>query len=204
MKIPNQKKLWNNIAPEWHQFKEKPATHTTQFLQKQSGCVLDLGSGSGRHLIKLKNTKIYLVDFSEKMIKLAKEKAKKRNISAEFLISEIEKLPFENNFFDAAICINSLHCLETDKKRKQAIKELYRVLKPGAKAKIDLWNKNSRRFKNSDKEKLISWREKGKRYYYLYEQEEAYNDFRKTGFKIIKKEPVERSIVFIVEKPNNN
>ena len=69
----DQKKLWDNIAPEWTKFKTRPIEHTKEFLKKQTGNVLDLGSGAGRHLQKIKNGKMYLVDFSKEMIKHAKE-----------------------------------------------------------------------------------------------------------------------------------
>ena len=49
----NQKKVWDNIAPEWAEFKTKPAKHTIEFLKKQTGKVLDLGSSTGRHLQKI-------------------------------------------------------------------------------------------------------------------------------------------------------
>ncbi len=192
----DQKKLWDNIAPEWTKFKTRPIEHTKEFLKKQTGNVLDLGSGAGRHLQKIKNGKMYLVDFSKEMIKHAKEK----NIDAKFFISDITKLPFENNFFDAAICISSLHCIETKQKRKQATQELYRVLKPNAKAFIGVWNKNSKRFKNAEKEKYIDWKGMGKRYYYLYDEKEIHDLFKKIGFKIISTHNSEMMINFIVEK----
>jgi len=50
----SQKQIWNKIAPEWHEYKTIPAEHTIKFLKKKSGKVLDLGSGSGRHLMKIK------------------------------------------------------------------------------------------------------------------------------------------------------
>ena len=60
----NQKQIWNKIAPEWYLFKQIPAKHTLEFLRKQQGQVLDLGSGAARHLVKIKNGKMYEVDFS--------------------------------------------------------------------------------------------------------------------------------------------
>lgn len=200
--IENQKKVWNKIAPEWHEFKiEKPAQHTLKFLKKQRGKILDLGSGSGRYLQKIPEGKIYLVDFSEKMISLAKEKAKEKKIPAEFFVADISQLPFENNFFSGAICISSLHCIEGKEKRKKVLRELFRVLKPKATAEIGVWNKESPRFKNSGKEKLVAWRDKGKRYYYLYEKKEIYKEAEEAGFKIIWKENPSFSMInFIVEK----
>jgi len=196
----NQKKVWDNIAPEWAEFKTKPTKHTIEFLKKQTGNILDLGSGAGRHLQKIKNTKMWLVDFSKEMIKFAKEKSKQENIDAEFFVSDLTKLPFEDNFFDAAICIASLHCIKGEKNRERVVKEFFRVLKKNAKAEIGVWNKNSKRFKNSKKEKLVGWREKGKRYYYLYDEKEVHNLFKKIGFKIISTHNSEMMINFIIKK----
>ncbi len=197
----NQKQVWNKIAKEWFKFKDdKPAEHVIEFLKNQEGNILDLGSGTGRHLTKIKNGKMFLVDFSEEMLKLAKKKAKKEKIDAEFIVSDLKKLPFKDNFFDAAICIASIHCVETKEAREKSIKELFRVLKPGTMAEISVWNKNSRRFKNSPKEKYVSWTDKGKRYYYLYDKDEIQDLFRKTGFKIIKDISHSVNIDFIMEK----
>jgi len=195
----NQKQIWDNIAEEWHEFKKKSSEISLDFLKKQTGKVLDLGSGSGRHLIKIKNGKMYLVDFSKEMIKLAKQKSEKEKITAEFRVANLTKLPFEKNFFDSAISISAIHCLKP-KNHKKAIQELYRVLKPKAQALIGVWNKNSKRFKNSPKEKYIGWRDKGKRYYYLFDEKEIHDLFKKNKFKIISKQNSELMIRFVIEK----
>jgi len=198
--IENQQKVWNNIASEWHKFKiDKPSEHVKEFLKGKSGNILDVGSGSGRHLLKLKKSTLYLVDFSEKMIKLAKNKAKKENIKAEFNVSNLTSLPYQDNFFDYAISIASLHCLKPEN-HSLAVKELYRVLKPKAEVLVEVWNKNSIRFKNSGKEKFISWRDKGKRYYYLFEEKEIFNLFKKNKFKIKNKLEHRVNISFIAQK----
>jgi len=95
----SQKQVWNNIAPEWYRFKKNPGRGVEDFLKKQKGKVLDLGSGAGRHLLKVK-AKLYLVDFSEEMIKFAKKKAKKEKINAEFFVADATKLPFKDNYFE--------------------------------------------------------------------------------------------------------
>jgi len=196
-----QEKVWNNIAQEWYEFKTKPAQHTLEFLEKKTGNVLDLGSGAGRHLMKIKNGRMYLVDFSKQMIKFAKKRATQKNIDAEFYIAPLTKLPFQDNFFDSAIVISSLHCIKGKTNRKKTIKELFRVLKPGAEAEITVWNKNSKRFKNSPKERYVKWRDKGARYYYLFDEKEVHELFKQAGFKIKKRFEPRRSIIFIVKKP---
>ena len=199
----NQQKVWNNIAQEWYDFRTKSLEHTLEFLKGKTGNILDLGSGAGRNLINIKNGKMYLVDFSKEMIKLAKKRAKQKNIEAEFFVSKLIKLPFKDNFFDSAIVIASLHCIKGAKNREKTVKELFRVLKPGAKAEITVWNKNSKKFKNSPKERHVKWRDKGARYYYLFDEKEIHELFKKAGFKITSKEIPRRNIIFVVEKPEN-
>jgi len=205
MNQKNQKQVWNNIAKEWYKFKEKPAEGVIKFLKKQKGDILDLGGGAGRHLVRITNGKMYLVDFSKKMIKFAKKRAKAKGLyeNTKFFVSNVTKLPFKDNFFDAAICIAIFHCL-SPRMQKKAVKELFRVLKGKAKAKIVVWNKNSKRFKNAGKEKNVGWRDKGKRYYYLFDEKEIHGLFREAGFKIIKKEKPQRNITFVVEKPSKS
>lgn len=198
--MENQQKVWDNIAPEWDEFKQIPAQRTKEFLENCKGKVLDLGSGSGRHLINLQEGKMYLVDFSPEMIRLAKEKSKSEGINAEFLVSDLTKLEFEDNFFDAAICISALHCLLPEK-HKPAIKELHRVLKPGSFSFIGVWNFHSKRFnQKKGKEKSIKWTDKGERYYYLFEEQEIHNLFKETGFKILSTHNSEMMINFIIQK----
>lgn len=199
--MTTQKQVWNKIAPEWYEFKINPSEKVLKFLKNKNGKILDLGAGAGRHLKKIKNGKMYLTDFSAKMIELAKKRAREKEIQAEFVVSSITKLLFKNNFFDSAIAIAVFHCIKGKKRREKAVKELFRVLKPKAKALIAVWNKNSKKFKNAKKERYIKWRDKGERYYYLFDEEEVYSLFKKIGFKIISKYPPERNISFVIQKP---
>ncbi len=201
METPTQQQVWNNIAKEWHEFKETPSEFSKEFLTCCTGNVLDLGSGSGRHLTKIKGGKMYLVDFSEEMIKLAKKKATKLKVPGEFIVADISKnLPFKDNFFDYAISISALHCLPPEY-HKKAIAELYRVMKKKGKVLIGVWNFQSKRFNQKQgKEKLIKWTDKGERYYYLFEEDEIHKLFKSTGFKILSTHNSEMMINFIVEK----
>ena len=203
MEIENQQELWNKIAPEWNKYKEKPSENAVLFLKNSQGNVLDLGSGSGRHLSKIKDGKMYLLDFSEKMLNLAREKAKKMKIPAEFIHAELEKIEKSDEFFDYAICISALHCIRGKTKRKKVIEELYRVLKKGGEALIGVWNINSKRLKrkkSKGKEHLIGWTDKGKRYYYLFDEKEIHDLFKSIGFEIVSTHNSEMMINFVVKK----
>jgi ubiquinone/menaquinone biosynthesis C-methylase UbiE len=198
--MASQKQVWNNIANDWKEFREKPIKEVIEFLKTKKGKILDLGSGAGRHLIKIKGGQMYLVDFSEKMIELAKRKAKKNKINAKFFITDFNHLCFEKDFFDSSIFIDSLHCIQGGENRERGIKELYKTLKPKAEVFVSLWDKDSKRFKTSPKEKLIKWKNRGERYYYLYSEEEAHKEFEKQGFRIKKSLSRDMKIMFIAEK----
>jgi len=200
----SQEEVWDKIASEWHEFKKTPSKTATDFLNKSKGNILDFGSGSGRNLLGLKKSNdktIYLVDFSNNMLKLAKKRAKKLEIEIKTIKSPLEKTDLKDDFFDAAIFTASLHCIPEKENREKGVKELYRILKPGAKAEIEVWNKNSERFKDRPKEKFISWRDKGKRYYYLYDEEELIKLFEKNRFRYLKTIPDKANIIIIVKKP---
>ena len=127
----------------------------------KEGKILDLGCGSGRNFTKIK-AKTYGVDFSNSMLKFAKAQAKKKKMDVILKKAEANSLPFSDNFFDAAIFIAVLHCIPDERKRKKALKELLRVLKPNSEALITVWDKNQARFKKSPKELFIPWKHLGK------------------------------------------
>ena len=196
----NQQETWDEIAEEWHEYKQIPAQTTENFLKDARGKVLDLGSGSGRNIRKIKDGKIYLVDFSSRMLKLAEKKAKEKNIEIETKQGDLNKIPYGDDFFDYLICISALHCLKPQNHEK-AVKEIYRVLKPSGKALIGVWNFHSKRFNQKQgKEKMIKWTDKGERYYYLFEEKEVHDLFKKNGFSITSNHNSEMMINFVVEK----
>lgn len=201
--MKNQEEVWDNIAEEWNKVKRKQYPDFKEFIKNKKGKILDLGCGSGRNLINKKNLEFYEVDFSKNMLKFAKEKSKKENINAKFFISDLTELPFQKNFFDTAIFISVLHCINSNQKREQSLKELYRVLKPKAQVMISVWSRNNRRIKNKPKQSMIPWTVNNKkyfRYYYIYDKQELQALLKKIGFKIIKNWE-DNNIVFIAEKP---
>ncbi|MBT3398075.1 class I SAM-dependent methyltransferase [archaeon] len=184
----NQEKVWDKIAPRWNEIKNHPSSAVKNFLKGKKGKVLDLGSGSGRNFPSIpKNMEIYATDFSKEMLKFAEQKAKKLKLNLKTSHTTSKKIPFEDNYFDHAICIAVLHCIPTKKARKEAMKEILRTLKPNAKALISVWSRNSPRLKNRPKETYVPWTSVGvkKRYTYIYDREELEKEIENAGFKII-------------------
>ncbi len=208
----NQEQVWNEIAKVWKGYRCRPVAEVADFLRRKQGKILDLCCGSGRNFIKIKGN-FYGVDFSEEMLKYAKEKADKLGVEAFIEKSEADKLPFEDNYFDAAVFIDALHCIQTQESREKALHELFRVLKPGCEAVISVWDKEQESFKDKGKEIEVPWKVNEKvcmRYYYLYDKKEILDLLKLVGFEIQqiseKNEKTEehsgKSIVVIVKKPS--
>ncbi len=95
--------------------------------------ILDLGCGTGRHVIFLarKGFKVSGIDIAEQGIKITKEWLKSEKLQADLNIGSIyNKLPYKNNSFDAVISTNTIHHGKIENIRK-SVREISRVLKPG-------------------------------------------------------------------------
>lgn len=96
-----------------------------------SGLYLDIGCGTGNYLTALaeKSVRFYGIDPSEVM--LAEARLKPNN--AVLIKATAEAIPIEDHFFDGALATLTLHHW-TD--LRQGLREVCRVLKPGAKLVI--------------------------------------------------------------------
>ena len=101
------------------------------FKQTTSPVILDAGCGMGQRAAKYKNALqigyVHGIDFSPKMI----EYALKQDIDS-VICSNIVNIPFENDKFDFVTCLFFVFCyLTSETERICALKEFYRILKPG-------------------------------------------------------------------------
>ncbi|HEX6433509.1 MAG TPA: arsenite methyltransferase [Gemmatimonadales bacterium] len=101
--------------------------------------VLDLGSGGGIDVLLSARRvgptgKAYGLDMTDEMLALARENQGKSGLTnVEFLRGEIEAIPLPDNSVDVIIS-NCVINLSTDKGR--AIREAFRVLKPGGRSAV--------------------------------------------------------------------
>lgn len=182
----NQRHVWNVLASPWKAYRKRVWPETKQFLESRSGLILDLGCGSGRNFEQVKD-RIVGLDFSENMLKFAKQCKKERNIDAGLVCGNLTSLPFEDETFDAAICISTLQCIEGKQNRKKALKELHRAMKKNGELLISCWNRDQQRFRGK-REDFIPWSFEGKklmRYYYLFGQKELQKLLESAGFEIM-------------------
>ena len=101
---------------------------------KEGDNVLDLGSGAGNdcfvaRAIVGENGKVTGLDMTEQMVSKAKENCSKLNFkNVEFVLGDIEEMPFKDKLFDIVIS-NCVLNLVPDKSK--AFSEIFRVLKTG-------------------------------------------------------------------------
>ncbi len=92
----------------------------------RNSLALDVGCGPGtfsRLLVK-RGFKVCAVDFSEEMVRAAKERTEDKSI--DYRTAEVCKLPFFDNYFDVVICSGVFQHVYDYKK---ALREMRRVLK---------------------------------------------------------------------------
>lgn len=105
---------------------------------KAGNRLLDVATGTGDQgfaALKAADIQVVGLDFSTNMLELAKHKIDKRGLSQKFEVvqGDAEKLPFEENTFDALSISYGIRNVGTI---SVALSEFYRVLKPGGRLSI--------------------------------------------------------------------
>jgi len=126
MESPELFKKYND-SRHWEQHPELYAESFSEFLKSRNfdGQIIDIGSSTGRdvNVFNEQGFDVVGVDKSEEDIKIAKEKFPELN----FVVGDVEELPFDKDSIDASYIINVIHYVDA----KKALQEIFRVLKPG-------------------------------------------------------------------------
>lgn len=105
----------------------------TKLFKKQGvKKILDLGCGSGRHLVYLskKAFTVYGIDIAKHGLEIARKWLKKEGLRANLKIGDVyKKLPYKDNFFDAIISVRVINH-GTIKDIRNLITKIERILKP--------------------------------------------------------------------------
>lgn len=107
----------------------------SEYLGSKPLNILDVGTGPGSISVLLAGMghHITAIDLSEQMLNHARINAESNGVSVDFRIGDAEKLPFEDNSFDAVV---NRWVLWTIPHPDVALQEWYRVLKPGGRVCI--------------------------------------------------------------------
>lgn len=204
-----QRTIWNTIAPNWNLSRQKPLQKIALILKEyaetwQQGKILDIGCGNCRNLLSFSYNgfSCYGIDFSNKMLEIAGKYCKKHMLNVNLKQAYATKLPFKSQYFDYVLSIFILHHLNKDE-RIQAIREIWRVLKPKGKALIILRNKFQLRFLFRKKNIFIPWhihKEPYQRYYYFFTPWELKRLLREEKFKILSSNTFGRDLIILISK----
>lgn len=180
--------FWENQGREYEDQADRMAIR--RLLPKRMDKFADIGGGYGRLANEyLKRAhKVFLFDYSKTELAQAKEIYGNK---IETKAGDIYKLPFRDNELDGLMMIRVTHHL---KDMPKAVSELYRVLKPGGVAVIEVANKRTlpkmARFitgkskVNPFDRKVANYREISKDGFYNYHPKYVEEIFARTGFKI--------------------
>lgn len=133
-------KEWRRLAKDpYHRLEFDTTIHFLKKYLPKKGLILDAGGGPGRYTIELAKAgyDVVLLDLTPKLLEIAKRKIKKEKVQnkvKQILQGSIDNLSmFEDNTFDAVICLGGvLSHIVNKKQREKAIDELIRVAKKDA------------------------------------------------------------------------
>jgi len=137
--MKNNKAIYSTVEFDSWAFREG-LIDTERFLIEQyldkEGKTLEAGTGGGRILLEMKKMGFKSLcgfDFVEEFIEIAKKKDTSGNIM--FEVQDATSLSYLDSSFDQVIYLQQIISLiPNEDKRLKAIKEAYRVLKPGGRA----------------------------------------------------------------------
>lgn len=130
------------VSSFWHCF----GRQTIERLALRSGeSVLDVCSGSGGSALPAAEQvgphgKVIAADLAERLIALAEAKAEvKRLENIEFRVADMLELGYSDDSFDAVVCVFGIFFVPD---MSAAVKELWRMVKPGGRLAITTWGPN--------------------------------------------------------------
>jgi len=182
-----KKEFWEDADREYEDQADRMAIR--KLLPKRMDKFADIGGGYGRLANEyLKRAhKVYIFDYSKSELKQAKEIYGDK---IETKAGDIYELPFKDNELDGLMMVRVTHHL---KDMKKALSELYRVLKPGGVAVIEVANKRTlpkmaryvlrKSDVNPFDKKVANYKEISKDGFYNYHPKYVEEIFDGVGFK---------------------
>lgn len=175
--------VYNIIAPKFDKTRYKVWSTVQNILDTFTvgSNNIDMGCGNGKNMIYRKDIDFYGIDISQSFIDICKSKGLNCHRS------DVRNTSFNDNMFDNCISIAVIHHLDSQEKRIQAIKEMFRITKSGGTIFIYVWAKDqtNNRFNFNSNDMMIPFEYEGikhYRYYHLYEKNELEYEVSITGY----------------------
>lgn len=189
------KQAWDSLygGTEGEVWGTDPVPFVEEFLSgsasalRESSNILDAAAGEGRHLhvlLKLAG-QVYATDASAHAMK------KMERVTGEFekIRCELENMPFEEDFFDFAILIDTV---ETVPNIDEVLGELFRILKPGGRLLCNIPGKedgiSTENMEDAGAAEQESYLYRGRYFFQFYDEEGALDLVRRNGFEVLRNE----------------
>ncbi|KAL1377829.1 hypothetical protein pipiens_001510 [Culex pipiens pipiens] len=138
LELENVHKVYDEIAKHFSETRHSPWPRVESFIKSlpAGSVLLDVGCGNGKYLGLRPDIIPIGCDRSAELLKLCLERGHK--------VAQCDclALPFPTASADACISIAVVHHLATEERRRQALSEMARVLRPEGRALIYVWAKN--------------------------------------------------------------
>ena len=130
--------IWDKIFAE-NEWGKYPSENLIQFIarnyyksQRDKINILEIGCGPGANIwyLSREGFKAFGIDGSKIAISKAINRIKKEGLTAELEVGDVEKLPYDNNYFDTVIDNECLFA-NTYKSSEKINSEIKRVMKVG-------------------------------------------------------------------------
>lgn len=164
--------VYDSIAQEFDKTRYAQWKCVRDFLDKlpSYSMVADIGCGNGKYFNYRKDINMIGIDMCGNLLEIA-------HIKSDALKANALALPLTTGKFDAVICVAMLHHLSSKEKRDQVVQEIKRILRSDGSAFITVWAAEQpireSWIKLGNNDYYIPWKNKTKRFYHLFTQQEA-------------------------------
>ena len=132
---------WALAAPSEATWRE--VDYLWQVLRLGTGApLLDVGCGHGRYAVAFqkRGAEATGVDFAMSLLKHARNIARDSGVTVRWVRGDMRQLPFRSQSFQAAILFDAFGFFDLEKENEDALRELARVLAPGARLALKVVN----------------------------------------------------------------
>ena len=168
---------------KWSAYLNHTYSRAVDMMAPEDGdYILDSSAGTGLFgsmLLEHARCRLVLSDFSESMLKVAKERHTGDNDGVSIVRADTHQLPFDDDLFDKIYNINALHFYANP---VMALDELVRVCKPGGHILILDWSRDYFLFRMFETAMRLFRVPTGR----VFHKEELENLFREKGLTVRK------------------
>lgn len=183
---------YDRIAGHFAKTREYAWPEVESFLDGRRGDrALDLGCGNGRHSELLTNhaERVVGLDASRGLLEEALVRADERGFALDVVHGDAAVLPFDDDAFDLAVYVATLHHLAPCERRVASLDELARVLAPEGRAVVSAWSTAHDRFEEDEGfDTTVDWTLPGGetvgRFYHIYDPEEFEADLAASALRV--------------------